>query len=383
MTTDLVAPLTSTVTLTTARARLVRMPLARPWRTAFGDQNAIDTVVVTLGADDGTHASGEAAPGRWPAFCEEWGASSFDLLANRLLPDLLGLPAHDDARLQAQMAWVRGNHFAKAAVEHAFWALRGQAEGRSLASLIGGTRSSVMAGADLDIHDDLGLLMAKVAAVAETGCPRIKFKVSPEQGISHVAQVREEFPDLPMHIDCNGGFSSQDRDFFDSVDKLGLTMIEQPLPPDDVVGHARLQERLSTAICLDESIRSTRDLDLAAKLDCCRYINVKPGRVGGISYAAELGRQAAARGMGVVVGNMLESPLGAEVCLALASCEWATYPADLFPANRFFERSLTLTDLVRDGAWSFAVSTAVGNPAVIDEEAMAMWTVADTGEQCL
>ncbi len=58
-------------------------------------------------------------------------------------------------------------------------------------------------------------------------------------------------------------------------------MIEQPLEAGDLVDHAKLQKRLKTRICLDESITSLRDTRHALELDACRIINIKIGRVGG------------------------------------------------------------------------------------------------------
>jgi hypothetical protein len=62
-------------------------------------------------------------------------------------------------------------------------------------------------------------------------------------------------------------------------------MIEQPLHHEDLVEHARLQAKLRTPICLDESIRPRPDAAAAIELDACRVINIKPGRVGGLLEA--------------------------------------------------------------------------------------------------
>jgi hypothetical protein len=98
--------------------------------------------------------------------------------------------------------------------------------------------------------------------------------------------------------------------------------------------------------------------------------------------AAAIGRAAARAGVGAVVGNMLESPVGAHVCLALAACDWATYPADLFPATRFFPRSLAAPDLAARTAagWQYTVPTTPGNPAVPDDDVLSPWLEDDSGE---
>jgi o-succinylbenzoate synthase len=363
------------------RALLLRMPLKVPWKTSFGAQPDITTVVVRLtsGAAVGW---GEAAPGTWPLFCGEWGRSTFDLVRDYMLPRLAGADVDDIGGLTGLFAEVRGNLFAKAAVETAWWALLGAVERRPLSQYVGGTRTAVAAGADFDIHTDTDELLGKIRAAVDSGCPRVKLKMGRQTTIDQLREVRRSFPDTVLHVDCNGVFTRDDFDHLELLDPLGLAMVEQPLGVDDLLGHAELQRRLATPVCLDESIRSPHDLELAMELGSCRFVNVKPGRVGGFATAAAIGRTARRENIGAVVGNMLESPIGANVCLALASCDWATYPADLFVATRFFHQCLTDTDIERRPGedWTFAVSTAPGNPAVPLDDVVSRWLVADSGE---
>jgi O-succinylbenzoate synthase len=364
-----------------ARALMVRMPLKVPWKTSFGAQPDITTVLVRLTSGEVT-GWGEAAPGTWPLFCGEWGRSTFALVRDYLLPRVVGADVDDIGRLTGLFAEIRENTFAKAAVETAWWALRGGAERRPLSHYTGGTRSVVRAGADFDIHADTDELLAKIAGAVGSGCPRIKLKMGRQTEIDQLKQVRHAFPDATVHVDCNATFTRDDIDHLALLDPLGLAMIEQPLGPDDFLGHAELQRRLDTPVCLDESIRSRHDLELALELGSCGFVNVKPGRVGGLRTAAGIGELAARSGIGAVVGNMLESPIGAHVCLALASCEWATYPADLFTSERFFGKPLAANDIASPpgGDWEFAVATTPGNPAVPFDDVLSEWLVADSGE---
>lgn len=368
-----------------ARAYLVRMPLKSPWKTSFGAQPDIATVLVRLDAE-GASGWGEAAPGTWPLFCGEWGASTFALVRDYLLPRLVGAEVGGIDELTGLFAEIRGNTFAKAAVETAWWALVGAVLGQPLGHFIGATRQTVAAGADFDIHADTDELLKKIGDALGSGCPRVKLKVGSTSALGQLEEVRRAFPNATVHIDGNAGFTRDDFGFFERLDPLGLAMIEQPLGVDDFLGHAQLQQRLETPVCLDESIRSSQDLELALELGSCRYVNVKPGRVGGFWAAAGIGRAAAREGLGAVVGNMLESPIGAHVCLALAACDWATYPADLFPAERFFRRALAAHDLVSPAAegriegWEYTVPTTPGNPAVPDHDVLSQWLEDDSGE---
>ena len=87
-------------------------------------------------------------------------------------------------------------------------------------------------------------------------------------------------------------------------------MIEQPLGNEDLADHARLQKQLATPICLDESIRSSRDARLAIELGSCRVINIKLGRVGGHTEARRVQQVCRENNVPVWSGGMLEAGIG-------------------------------------------------------------------------
>ncbi|MEZ6073073.1 MAG: enolase C-terminal domain-like protein [Pirellulales bacterium] len=128
-------------------------------------------------------------------------------------------------------------------------------------------------------------------------------------------------------------------DTFCRLDDFQLAMIEQPLAYDDLVDHARLQAAIRTPVCLDESVRSVEAAEMAIEIEACRYINIKPGRVGGLTPAIAIHDMCREAGVGCWVGGMLETAVGARICLALATLEGLTYPADIFPAHGSFTRT--------------------------------------------
>ena len=117
-------------------------------------------------------------------------------------------------------------------------------------------------------------------------------------------------------------------------------MIEQPLAWDDLLQHATLQQRLSTPICLDESITSLdRARDMVA-LRSGRIVNIKPGRVGGFRQSIAIHDFCLANGIPVWCGGMLESGVGRACNVALASLSNFTKPGDLSPSARYWERDV-------------------------------------------
>ena len=133
-----------------------------------------------------------------------------------------------------------------------------------------------------------------------------------------------------------------------AFDRFNLAMIEQPLDHTDLIEHAELQRQIGTPVCLDESVTRPRDFELALKIDACRVINVKPGRVGGLRNAVRIHDMARDAGMAAWVGGMLESGVGAGICAALGTLPGFTYPADVFPSSKFYTEDITARWIEQD-----------------------------------
>jgi len=172
------------------------------------------------------------------------------------------------------------------------------------------------------------------------GFPRIKLKFRPGWDLPMLRAVRRKHPSHTFHIDTNSGYRLGDLPLFREVDELNLAMIEQPLAHDDLVDHAALARQIRTPICLDESIAGLRQAEQAIALASCRYVNVKPGRVGGLTIALQIHNACQAAGIPCWVGGMLESAVGASHCVALAMLPNFSYPADIFPSARFYREDL-------------------------------------------
>ena len=173
------------------------------------------------------------------------------------------------------------------------------------------------------------------------------------------------FPSQTLHIDCNSGYRFDEHfEMFCRIDDFMLAMIEQPLAHDDLHQHARLQKLIRTPVCLDESITSVEKAEAAIELGSCRSINVKPGRVGGLTNAIRIHDLCRDAGISCWVGGMLESAVGANIAAALGGLSHFDYPADVFPSSRFYEVDLAepAIELSRtpEGRPAVSISTAVG-----------------------
>ncbi len=322
----------------------VAMPLLYPWRTAYGEDAAVHSVLCRM--QSGSLAAwGECASLAAPCYSSEWAGGVFAVAHQWLAPTLVGQTIASGEELHARLAHFKGNMFAKAALDNAWWALKAQESGKPLHELLAAAagcqaRTEVSVGADFGVMDRIEDLLAAIAPAVEQGFPRVKLKFRPGWDLPMLRAVRETFPNQTVHIDCNSGYQLSDLSLFREIDSLQLAMIEQPLAHDDLLDHATLQSQIATPLCLDESIVGIRQTEQAIRLQSCRYVNVKPGRVGGLTIALKIHSACQEAGIPCWVGGMLESAVGSSHCVALSMLPNFTYPADIFPTSRFYQEDL-------------------------------------------
>ena len=318
----------------------VAMSLIEPWRTAYGEDAAIHAVLCRMSS--GSLAGwGESAPFAAPCYSPEWAGGAFAVARDWLAPALLGQTISTGAQLQKRMAIYKGNPFAKAALDNAWWSLCSRDRNQPLHVILGATRSQIPIGADFGVADSIDELLNNIGGAVSRGFPRIKLKFRPGWDLPMMEAVRHAFPKPTIHIDCNSGYRIDDLDLFRQLDRFELAMIEQPLPHDDLLDHAKLQQQIKTPVCLDESITHVRAARQAIELGSCRYINIKPGRVGGLTNAVAIHDVCRQAEIPCWVGGMLESATGSAHCIALAMLENFTYPADIFPSRRFYHEDMS------------------------------------------
>ncbi len=317
----------------------VAMPLISPWRTAYGEDATIHSVLCRM--ESGSVCGwGESTPFAAPCYSPEWAGGLYEVARHWLAPQLVGHDISRGGELQQRLAMFKGNPFAKAVLDTAWWSLYSRVMNEPLHKLFGAAREIVPVGADFGVEDSLDILLDHIGEAIDKKFPRVKLKFRPGWDLPMLRAVREAFPDHTFHIDCNSGYRLSDLELFQQIDEFRLAMIEQPLAHDDLANHAELQSKIKTPVCLDESITSPDRAETAIALSSCRYINIKPGRVGGITNALAIHDQCQAAGIPCWIGGMLESAVGASFCVALAMLDNFTYPGDLFPSSRFYHQDL-------------------------------------------
>jgi O-succinylbenzoate synthase len=230
---------------------------------------------------------------------------------------------------------------AAAALEVALVDLTLRRHGVSLSTHLGGVRDRVECGVSVGLQDSVDELLSEVDRYVRAGYRRVKLKIKPGADVDLVRAVRKSFPTLPLTVDANAAYSLDDGGRLAELDAFGLEYIEQPLEPDRLLNHAELQKKLATPICLDETITSAAVAADAIRVGACGVINIKLGRVGGLTEAVRIHDLARDAGVPVWCGGMLETGLGRAANLALASLPGFTLPGDTSASDRYFERDLT------------------------------------------
>lgn len=328
--------------------RVVDIPLRRPFRTSQSLQHSRRALLARVMTDE-AEGWADINVEDEPIFGHEFLSATWSALEELLVPQLLAGPA--SAPLAAdRMSGLVGQPAAKAGLEMALLDAELRAAGMSLRRYLGGTRDRVPVGVSVGITDTLPELLTIVSEHLAEGYPRIKLKVQPGWDREPIAAVRGEFGvGLALQVDGNGAYRSADLQHVAGWDEFGLEMIEQPFAAHDLLSHARLDGRIATPVCLDESIGSAIQAAAAITAGACRVVNIKPGRVGGYLEGRRIHDVCDALSVPVWCGGMLESGVGRAANLALASLPNMQFPGDISATARYFDEDVCTPFVLRDG----------------------------------
>ena len=319
--------------------RLLRLPLVRFFETSFGRIDEKHFLLVRL--DGGGHAGfGECVAEQDPYYSAETNETCWHVITEFLAPRVLGVSFAHPREVFPAFKAVRGHNMAKAAVEMAAWDLFARQQAVPLSTVLGGERAEIASGVSIGIQSSLDELLDRVERELEAGYQRVKIKIKPGWDVDAVERVRGRFPRVPLMVDANAAYSLADAAHLARLDAFDLMMIEQPLEYDDLRDHARLQEQIRTAICLDESIQSVRHAEEAIRLGACRIINIKPGRLGGHAESIRVHDVCRTAGVPVWHGGMLESGIGRAHNLHLSTLPNFSLPGDVAASRRYFDPDL-------------------------------------------
>jgi O-succinylbenzoate synthase len=352
----------------------VRMPLVAPFETSFGREVERECVLIAA-QSEGLTGYGECVATRDPGYNYETTGTALHILKDFVAPLILGQDVKDAADFQLRVSSIRGHHLAKAGVEMALWDLLGKQSGKSLREMFGGARKRVDVGVSVGLQESPEVLVRTVGKYIEGGYARIKIKIKPGRDVGDASAVRKAFPNIRLQVDANSAFTLDSAQSLKPLDDLNLLLIEQPLFEDDIWDHRKLQKQFRTPICLDESIVTPRHARYALEMEACRIINIKAGRVGGLSQGLEIHDMCRSQGVPVWCGGMLETGVGRASNLALASLPGFTLPGDISASDRYYKQDITVETFSLNPDSTIDVPAAAGLGVTIDEKALKQYTL--------
>ena len=332
------------------------LPLAEPFIISGGTMTVRRSLVVILHDDAGHLGYGESPPFELPFYSEETLGSARLLLQQVLIPRLAGREIEGPEAVDALLRQgVRGNPFARAALETAAWDLEAHRRGTGVAALLaerlGVTPAARIAcGVAFGIPPDrsTATLQRWIEDALAHGYRRVKIKVAPGWDAEPVAAARRalEGTDLPLTVDANGGYAWPEHEAaLRQLDEAGLLYIEQPLAPEELLGHVRLSQTLRTPVCVDETLHGESSACQLVELDGPRVWNVKVHRMGGLTEVCRVVRLGREHGVRLWAGTMPESGLGSQAALGTAALPGFVYPSDLEPSTRWFGPAADVIEL--------------------------------------
>ncbi|QKG83518.1 o-succinylbenzoate synthase [Kroppenstedtia pulmonis] len=360
--------------LTSVTLRRLRMCLKTPFTTSFGSFKEKDFILVEVRDREGVSGWGESVAFTTPWYTEETLQTNWHLLEDVLIPMLLEKPIHHPDQVSELFVSVKRNQMAKSALEGAVWDLYARRQGKPLAKVLGGEKTAIEVGISLGIQPKVQDLLHRIEESIKEGYRRIKIKIKPGWDMDILAEIRCHFPDVPLMVDANSAYQPEDLNHLKRLDEFNLMMVEQPLASENLIDHAILQQSLSTPICLDESIGSLENARQAIELGSCGIINIKIGRVGGLTPAKAIHDLCREKGIPVWCGGMLESGIGRGHNIALTTLSNFMMPGDTAASARYWDRDIICPEVTVTNGW-IQVPQSPGIGYEPDQEAIDAYTL--------
>jgi len=337
--------------------REIRLRLKEPFRISSGVVDERRILLLELHDADGAIEWSECVAGEWPNYSYETIDTAWLAIREWLAPRVLGTSIRAPGEVYDLLGRnISGHNMAKAALEMGCHGLAARKAGTSLSQSIGGERERVPTGISIGIQKEPPALVERAKRALADGYRKIKVKIQPGADVDYVRAVRRALPpDTDLMADANSAYTLDDADHLSALDEFALIMVEQPLHRDDLVRHARLQKRMRTPICLDESITDVARCEDMIALKSGRIVNIKPGRVAGFTVARRIHDLCQGNGIPVWCGGMLESGVGRAYNVALASLPNFSLPGDLSPSARYWERDIVTPEWTMDANGMVAV----------------------------
>ncbi|WP_241591149.1 muconate cycloisomerase family protein [Rosenbergiella epipactidis] len=315
------------------RCWLVDIPTIRPHKLSMTTMGTQTLMLVRLRCQQGIIGWGEGTTIGGLGYGVESPESMKITIERYLAPLLVGKPLSGLSALNDVMAMVRGNTFAKSAMETAFLDAYGKLVNQPISSLLGGAKHSALpalwtlasGSTQQDIEEGQRLL----------ACGRhraFKLKIGAkavEEDVRHAVQIKQTLGEtVHVHVDVNQGWTlAQALWAIPRLQEAGITLIEQPIALTETAQLVDLAKRFTTTLLADEAVTDAKQgIDLIRQGFTGAFA-LKIAKAGGPFQALKLAHVAEAAGISLYGGTMLEGTIGTVAALhawSTLSLEWGT-----------------------------------------------------------
>lgn len=370
------------ITIRDVKLYPVAMPLVEPLRTSFGVEPYKGAIVVEVTTNEGVVGWGESPVAPDPGYTGETIGTAHHILKHYMAKLVIGKTVEDPRQVAGMIGSIRYHEHAKHGLESAVWDAFARRNEMRLADLFAHyvgqpSTNRAVVGVSIGLQSTNEQLFAIIDKRLAQGYKRIKLKIEPGADVELARAVRGRYPDIMLMLDANSAYTLADADHLATLDEFNLLMIEQPLSYNDIYEHGKLQARIKTRICLDESIKTANDLRLAIQVGAIGILNLKPGRVGGFAESLEIYQVCVQHNLPLWIGGMLETGVGRAANVALASLPGVTLPCDISATDRYFNPDITEPPFVLRPDSTLAVPDGIGIGVEVIRErlegAVAMW----------
>ncbi len=290
-----------------------------------------ETPIVRITDSDGATGSG------YSYTIGTGGASVMKLIERTFAPALLGRDAAEVERIWRDLMFLTHattvgaiTAIAQAAIDTALWDLRCRKAGLPLHIMAGGAQTSVPLYTTEGgwLHLEPQALVDDALRAQEKNFGGVKIKIGRphvSEDIARLSAVRRAIgPAMEIMTDANQAFTVDEairraRQY----EPLDIAWFEEPLPADDLGGHARLTRSTAVPIAIGESLYSPLHFREYLAAGACSIVQVDVGRIGGITPWLKVAHLAETFNVPVCPHFLME--LHVALCCAVPNARWVEY----------------------------------------------------------
>lgn len=321
------------IRIVSIEAIILDLPTIRPHTLSMVTMNRQSMTIVRVRCSDGVEGLGEGTTIGGLAYGPESPEGMKLTIDAYITPLLIG---RDAARVQLAMdavaKAVKGNHFAKCAVEAALLDCHARRLGLPLSELLGGRRrDSLPIVWTLASGDTVNDVDEAQAMIDRRRHKDFKLKIgvkSIDEDIRHVAAIRKALPDMAsIRVDVNMAWREREaRKAIAALADVGCVLVEQPV--QGIAELARLTRASPIAIMADEVLVGPESALEAVNARAADVFSIKIEQAGGLFAAAKVIAIAETAGVSIYGGTMLEGPIGtiaaSHLMAGVKDLEWGT-----------------------------------------------------------